>query len=401
MLKFLIILFSTSLLFCDCSRSRESSDNNFIPIGSVILNSQFSDDCAWSLLGEGGYKTGRLNGTLAWRVAENSRIKISGEILRQQLKYNFSTSQINQYMNQIAYGFDFQQFLDGRTIQALDFKGYGSFAPSKKIRERECSPTVTVLRNIAGSQAWGFSLGGVSLFGCRTKFTADINYDYVAYRRKFHADKIVQGFGGSVSLTRRLPGCVDVSLEGEFRRPFNYYGVKADWNPTLAWGIGVWAGYTQGRSRLPNASAAGIEIKYTFGCPLSEVCAENSPLWDFCDLKTWALTPAVYLPEVLAIAEEASVTRCQGPSSLPIPNQTFADGDFTDLSIYFSSVNGCLAFTAVGLPDGEDGNIVELFSDGVLEALNVSQPGVYTVTVSAADICGITSQTFLLTLIAD
>jgi hypothetical protein len=117
----------------------------------------------------------------------------------------------------------------------------------------------------------------------------------------------VCGWGGSAALFQCLPCDFTFGLRGEFRRPYNYIEALLGWSTHTGWGdvnIGIYGGHTYGKDRVPSTSVAGVSIYWDFGgsCCKADCCAPCCP----CnDLARWiSVAPAVYVPVVLAIAEQ-------------------------------------------------------------------------------------------------
>lgn len=408
MILAMMMAFGIDLRGDTCNHSHKQIDNNLVPIGRVVLNPvQTNDQFAVSLIGEAGHRNFRANGTFGGWTTENSRLKVSGEYLVQRLSWKFSSGKSTEWVQQGAVGADWQYLIDCGALQALDLSGYYSYSPGKHLKTHECFDGGTVQRRLAGAQGYGGSLSSVLfLYEC-ARLDLSLDYDHVTYRRKFKSDKVVSGLGGGFALTSRLPWNVDLVLEAEFRRPFNYYGAKIV-SPTLfnlsGSSLGLFGGYTKGKNKLPNSFVAGIELVYAFGScsTIDNVC---SPVWDPCSLNAWVITPAVYMPEVLAIVDELKVP-CQGPTSSPIPAQTIShlpnpnySLNIATLGNFKSPEGGPLTYIAQNLPGGATIDHTTGLLTGANDN-NTANPVSYLVTVIASDQCSSTSQTFTLTFLA-
>lgn len=392
-----VFLLVAAFLQADCSDPYAHKRNAFLmPIGRVIVTPSFGDHYATSLLLEGGLRDARANLTLGTQM-EMGRLKVSGEYLTQRLTYDFASGKTHQWVQQGAVGAHYQHLLDCQALKALDLKGYYSYAPSKNLSNRTCDDYI-IERRIAGSNAWGVSFGGVATPFCEDLLNVTVAYDHVKYRRQFKSDKTVQGFGGTIDYTFRLQCCLDVNLKAEFRRPYNYYGLKFAWHRDPNWTVGLFAGYTAGKYHLPRSTSAGIEFAYLFdscGCVQRDACP---PLWTACDIQSWVQAPAVMMPEVLAIVDQRSSRPCPEsdiPTSNEIPEQTIiAFEDSLDLTSFFSGPN--LTFTAVGLPEGV--SLLDNTSAILVTGEELAQLGDFTVQLIATNACGSTSQVFTLSV---
>jgi hypothetical protein len=318
-----------------------SDQTDLIPILRTELISRFFDDStAFSLLGEVGRGQNRINVTIGFPLCAGSQLKFGGELLNQQLSYHFPYDHAKAWTRQYAAGGGFRQELDFWGFKYFDFTGQWSNAQNhhlhkyhtkqglrRPLRAQRASPREPVFhRYIGGSKAYALTAGlGIEpwYFG---SLGAALTFDKIDYQRKHFTDKVVSGFGGAIYFEQRFSLSVNLRLKGEFRAPYTYYEGSLDWRTTLCYTdvvIGVFGGHTQGRHTLPSSTIAGIEIGFDFG--LSDFSLSRSvglcdqPMTPSCapwgtqnrNYLQWVAMPAVYLPEVLAIAEQYRILHCQ------------------------------------------------------------------------------------------
>lgn len=307
---FLSLLTFTNLVAKDCESNTYKTNNYLAPIGRVVLNpSNDNGTFAFSFIGEAGMRNFRLNGTGGTWTTERSRLKLGGEYLIQRLSWNYTSGKTRHYVQQGAAALDWQYLLDCQILQAFAFKGFYSYAPSKHLSSERCFSSVSqfVERRIAGAQNIGGVFSTVLALNATSTLDVSVIYDHVRYRRQLEERKLVAGFGGGFTFRSRLPGCVDIELLTEFRRPFNLYGLKFSWPKGVSstWTTSVFANYTRGKVHLPHSMAVGLEFAFNVGgCDQGQnYCG---PLWDPCDLAEWISRPAIFSPEVLAIRDEIS-----------------------------------------------------------------------------------------------
>lgn len=395
---------AVSGLFADCPHTEKMTNNYTAPVGRFILNPVSEDGAfAFSFLGEAGVRNFRLNGTGGTWTTERSRLKVSGEYLVQKLSYNYFSGKKAQWVQQGAVGADWEYLLDCDMLKAVDVQGYYSYAPSKSLRPYECTDGTTFIRRLAGSNAYGGSLGGLIMLCDTSKLDVELDYDYVKYNRKIESAKTVKGFGGGFTWTTRVLANLDFSLTAQFRQPFNFIGGKLNWlrafnSPRTTFGL--YTGWTQGKSHLPNNFTAGVELAYSFalGNCCNEVADCGCPaLYDPCSLGAWVLTPAVYMPEVLVIRD-----RCADIAlSSPIPGLVISVFGVPDYALNIPELGNFtsatpLTYTATGLPPGTQIDPVTGIITGDFSA-DVFFP--YLVTVTGTGTCDSTSQTFTITYI--
>ena len=274
-------------------------DNNYLtPIGRVAFNPHSAGGAfAFSLMAEGGVRNWRVNGTAATWTTEQSRLKVGGEYLDQQLSWKFNSDKERRWVQQGALAAVWEYLLDGETLKAVDFKGFYSRSPSKHLQEE---------RHIAGAQNYGGAFTSIFVFNETSTLDLSVIYDFVRYRRHFQNRKVVAGFGGGFTFRALLPGCVRFTLQTEFRRPYNLYAAALSWPESICPGMtsGIFASYTRGKEHLPNVTAIGLEFVFSLGGYCHRDCNQGcDPLWDPCDIALWASLPAIYSPEVLAIGD--------------------------------------------------------------------------------------------------
>lgn len=419
MLKFifnftlLIILFfatrlDADLSVSDCDHKTNRTQNEFIPDFSFGLTPRaLTENSAVTFLAEAGRRNFRFNGTYGLLLGFKNRLKISGEYLQQKLGYNFSSGNAKRWMHQYAVGAVYRHDFCFSLLNGIELGGYYSFAPGKHLRKNTCSDR-SIFRHIAGSSGYGFLAGTVFTLWPSSILRVDLDYDIVNYHRKFKSNKHVSGFGGSFNLYQPLFYNLALDLTGEFKRPYNYYKALLAWNAPSRNGlsIGIFGSHTRGKSHLPSNTIVGLELDYIFGgnrcsdycetsCPQEcyspSTCCEQK----LCLLKAWVASPAVYIPQVLAIADERV---CLFPRSTPIPNFTItAAGPFSiNISQFFSNPEGGnFVFTATGLPTGATIDP----ETGIISGTNLQDGSVHTITVTATNRCSSTSQTFSITFV--
>lgn len=376
-----------------------ATENNLAPTVKVIFNlPPMGDSNAFSLLGEFGRKNIRGSGTYGVYINRCNRLKFTGELLLQDLRYHFNDGSQKKWVTQYAVGGAYQYLFLHDLVQSIDFSAAFAHAFSRNVTTTSVFPA-----RIASTDAVLSSLGStINLWDCGY-FSYALNYDYVKYLRRYENKRLSSGFGASLNYLQYIPHDFTLDLSAEFRRPFYYYSGLLNWHHDfLKWGLdcGVYVNYTNGRRGVPNALVGGLQLGFTFGSDSKRCCrsapSQQTPSFTnrcqtdaFCSLSTWAASPAIYMPMVLAIKDQQS---CQAPTSTAIPNQTVSTNFSFATAPYFTSLTP-LTFSASGLPATAAINP----SSGIISGLGVAS-GTYTVTVTASNACGSTSQTFTLTI---
>lgn len=383
----------------DCGHSHKRTQNTLAPdVRFTLVPRSVTNNSAVAFLAEAGRRNFRLNGTFGFLADCENRFKISGEYLQQKLGYNYSTGLARRWVRQFACGVAYEHDFCNQYITSAEISAYCSYAPTRHLSSQVCE-NYRYYRRIAGATAYGGEIGStIRLWPCAFLYL-DANYDSVIYHRRFYSNRHVEGFGGSVGFHQQLFETLGFDLRAEFRRPFNYYRASVCWSVPQWTGltVGVYGSHTRGKCRLPSSTMAGIELNYTFADffrPSYNDCGECE-IYCSPDLACWVSRPAVYLPEVLAIAEEKAVRLCSLPGSIPIPNVVLSvSGPFAiDVSPYFINPDPePLVFSATGLPPGA---VIDPVT-GIITGVATSGLPPFVITVFASNNCGSASQTFAL-----
>lgn len=413
------IVFPTPPEIYTCTHKTGHTTNNFFPNLKFNLTPVFvSSSTAFSLLAEVGVRNYRANATLGYIPCDPHRLKLTVEYLVQKMHFNFTSKQISTSVHQIAGGLKYQYrpFSFG-WWRGFELGGTYSYSPSHTLKRRVCKDTEqTNNRHIAGATSGGGSLGlAFVTFDCGSLTIAG-NYEHVTFHRRYDGKKeknhdhsvrkIVQGFGASLEWNQRFCSMFDWSFKAEFLRPYNYFEGALKWVVCLDGGdltFGIFGGHTVGKHGLPSSSQAGVSLGYSFGVQdfmiIAYDCAPIECACSPCELHNWVASPAVYIPEVLAIADQRVI--CQKPvTTKTIPPQIEQPGPyFFDVSAFFTAPQQggvALTFSAKGLPADASIDPKAGFITGN-NTLPTTQS--FTVTVTVSDKCGSASQTFTLTYV--
>lgn len=437
--RFIVFLGGAALSASVCSASIPNRDDPTTFLGPT-LQGQYThllrDNLSFSVGGELGRRDERVSGTLGYAFLENQRVKVSAEYLRQNINYAFFDGNTRQWVKQGALGAGYQyDFSNMRYHPQFDLDGYYSHAPSNTLSAHtgwlNASQYYTDYRRIAGSRARGVS-PGVSFEPWHGGHAGvALNYDDVNYDQLYSSkNENAQGLGGTVKLSQAITDHIEVSGAAGVRRPFNNYQASVGYTSESSFGrwlISLNGEYTDGKNTMPNTynvglgfSLIGDSMKAAPADYKGDLKGEHSmrmmPVNQ--DLQTWTADPAVYMPQVLAIPDEAvrvtTVHRPSGPVCTPpinlgqIPSQTFPNGfestDSINTAPYFGNTQG-VTYSATGLPTQPPVSHASaipvpsgLSIDSVTGMISGTYSGFFvdTVTVTATNACGSTSQSFLL-----
>lgn len=376
-----------------------TSDNNTQNFLGGIFRGQFtnslSTDAAASLGVEAGPRNYRVDGTVGFNLSNCQRLKLTGEYLRQDIDYSFATGVAREWMQQGAGGLDYQQHLTANGLNYIDLIGYYSHAPSKTLdpvtgnylTNDSDLISYTNLRRIAGSNAYGFSPTVTLNPWCGGQASLALNYDNVHYDNHCGPEQQSDGFGGTVTLNQQLGPNIQFNASAGIRAPFNAYQAGIRYAlPHRNLSVGIIGSYTDGRDNLPNTSLAGIEVTYIADKTNSTRNQFNNRP---ASIAAWTQQPAVYMPQVLAIAENClsltTLAPCVPPAfSGTIESQTITGGSFVSIptALFFSGTN--LGFSAVNLPPDLTINP----STGLISGIMGTASSGINIVVTATNGCG-------------
>ena len=292
----------------------DSRDNFLGGAFSGRFSSIFGNRWGAGLGVEAGPRNYRASGTIgtALNCCHHQLLKLTGEYLWQKIDYGFQTGNVKHWVDQIAVGLAYEFVPIIPHIASVEFAGYYSHAPnhhlSSVIRQSTVNNipvTTTNERRIAGSDAGGGSATLHLNLWKGDHIGLALNYDNVDYHTRFSHHEHPHGFGGTGTIMQYFGRHFRADFSGAYRQPFDSYRVGADWvHPGLSNEItvGVFGSYVDGKHRLPDTSLVGVNLTYTLGGTPKTAPGGNphTPI----NLRSWINKPAVYMPQVLTIADE-------------------------------------------------------------------------------------------------
>lgn len=294
-----------------------SNPNNFIgPSGRIGISQVISPFAAYAIQGEMGNRINRLNGTLNFLIADNQRLKLSGEYLNENLTYGFSFGNTSQWNPQAAFGlnyvFDLGKYLFDYD-PSIGFDAYISHSQSKNLRINRGTYTNAVgvavpyvdKTRIAGSTAVSVSPGIYIHPWAGARTGIELNYDNVQYNNFYLGAEDPTGFGGTVRYQQLIANDVSVGVSAGRRQPFNLFQAKLAWEalPFFGlWAIGINADYLIGKDRLPSSYDVGVSFDYFIDQQRYHSYTERSDAIQFLNDTAHS---AARMPQVIAARDEA------------------------------------------------------------------------------------------------
>ncbi len=370
---------------------------------------------AYSLLGEVGVKNLRVGGTVAWQLNNTQFLKASAEYLQQNITYSFNSGDTSQWVSQGALGADYlYQFSGYRYEPQVDVAAYLSHAPNKSLGNRSTTTvisgtTTTILnqRHIAGSDGAGVipTLSVAPWQGGRAGI--GLNYDNVRYNQNFSPSQNANGLGGTFTLNQQIAKDVSMGVSAAVRQPFNNYAANVSFNNLQyhgTWALDVDSQYTAGKNTLPSTWNVGLSVSYYMDS-YQQNSGHSSLTSHHNDLLAFASTPAVYMPQVLAIAEQKVTRTSKSCGAAPSITGTFADqivGVGTTTLNSPTQFNGTnLTYTVTSNFTAGSGTVTINSTTGAVSATGNSFGSNVSIAIKATDSCGraITSNTFTVNFI--
>lgn len=290
------------------------------------LTTPLADNVAYSLLGEAGLRNFRASSTLGFRLNPNHRLKFSVEYLWQEIGYAFFSGDTRQWVNQGAIGGDYQYTLwNVALVPQFDLGAYYSHANNRSLSTTNGSffnklglaTSFIDARHLAGSNAGGVSPGVTVHPWVGARFGLALNYDKVNFQKNYSPNENVNGFGGTLRLSQFLTDDIVLGGRASVRQAFNDYRVFLAVTSLPyygSWSFSLDSGYVAGKKTLPNTFNIGFNVDYYLDyCPdlpnyKGEYKAESLVPVPADDFLISTSDPAVYMPQVLAMADQTVTT---------------------------------------------------------------------------------------------
>lgn len=319
-----------------CDHDRGKSTDNFFGYARLFTTPVFVCDCsAVSLLAEVGPKNYRIGGTYGFFACDQHRFKVGVEYLQQKFHYKYITGKTSKWQRQWAVGAKYQYLFNDccdpcdpcccNWLSGIQLSTAFSNCNSHHLKTLICDDPPFIARNLSNSWFVDGEVGVILTPWECGSIIVGLSYDYVRYGKNVrdnealiheHGHKIVQGVGGSIEFDQKFCGCYGLHILAQFKRPYNYFEALLSWTKRTACGdliVGVFGAHTWGKCNLNSSSAAGVELGFAFGIdgccnivwcdPCSDPCDCCNPCI-YSELSDWVSSPAVYMPEVLSIANE-------------------------------------------------------------------------------------------------
>jgi hypothetical protein len=337
---------------------------NYSNLTSLFFNGQYlqkiADFFAIGALGEYGEKQYRINGTAGFQFSAQGLIKLTAERFSQVLPFDFASGNINQRVNQNAYGLRMEHLVNPYFLQNINLGAYWAQAPNAPLSTVQFTSNGSNClgysagfqcineRNIAGATSSGADVGASLLLTSTTQLTGNVYYDRVNYNTLFTANSIYdsQGFGGGININQLVSDRIKFGAGISTRKVYDSYNVDLSWLPplTLVQGVEVslFGQHVVSHNQTSNNNTAGLQIRFLpaeDNHPKPQYQIDNAVA--LVDVEQWVSQPAVRMSQVLAVAEQ--IVYLASPIILSIaPNFGPALGGNTVIISGSNFVNGLL-----------------------------------------------------------
>lgn len=308
-----IFLCSSSSVFAAVPNQTHPNARFLGPILRGTVTGPLTYTSAFSFGAEAAQDNLRASGTFGWEIYNKHHLKFSAEYLWQELDYAFFAGNNNGNVTQGAVGADYWYAIPTSSSLRPGFTMNAFYARAGNIRIATPSglfvnsvgdiESYTNVQTVAGSNASGFSPGIRVQPWWGTEALVKLNYDRVHYNTHNNVSPNVRGFGGTLYLNQHLTNHLVLEGLAANRKPFNFYQAAIAWRDSPcdnAWTLKLGSSYTQGKNTLPSSYNLGVTFDYFL-----DVVPEfrnNAHIKE--QFLHWMATPAVYMPEVLAIPDD-------------------------------------------------------------------------------------------------
>lgn len=306
----------------------------------------FSERIAFNALGEYGHGQTRLSGTLGFGITPLAQMKLTMERLSQRLPFSYASGDITARVSQGAFGWRFQQQFEHPFFQNFNGGAYYARAQSKDLSPlvftsngSNCGLYGAVglqcinYRRIAGAISSGFDWGTELLLTSSTLLGGNLYYDQVMYDTRLTGDGShdSDGLGGSLKISQLLGKRLKFSGEASVRKIYDSFQGSLSWLPPFKAAnveVALSGEHVISHNETANNNSVSLQARWV---PEGVQNYETAFRWkakpSLDEIVEWVKTPAVYMKQVLAVAEQ--ITRLLAPSLAEITpnNGPFAGGN--------------------------------------------------------------------------
>ncbi len=291
-------------------------DSLLLAVAQLKSYYSFNEGQAAAVELDGGPRVFRANGTYGLALNDNNRVKLSAEYLRENLDFDFYTGDTRQWVDQGAIGVSYQYLLGDDIFKNVEVGSHYSHAPNKNLSDKTVAyadgSSITDYRRIAGGDDWNGTGETALHLWSKSLLTVGADYDRVRYDTEYCTQDghDAQGMGGHIRLEQLLKPDTQLKAESTVTQLFNSYALALNWirhaSSNTVVSAGLSSSYTQDHTTERNFWINGLNLNIIWDAVEAKKAqpsyAEPSVAEE--SLSTWVQTPAVRMPDVLAIADE-------------------------------------------------------------------------------------------------
>lgn len=310
------------------SVSRDSLDDY---VYNAQFNQKVNERFGFSALLDYGSNVYRYGATLGFKLFNDDLFKLTAERLSEVLPFDFDSGDINQRMEQNAFGARFQHAFANKLIQDISIGGYYANTPNKSLDDVAFSNNgVSSInqRNIAGATSDGIDIASDIQLTKLTELTASLYYDIVNYdttngfiTTDNNDDK--QGLGAGLKINQLIASNVALTAEGTVRKTDDTYNAGISWLPPflnkLGMEVSLQAQHLTSHNDTPSSDSFGLKLSFNpaVGDNTTKPAYGLPTTATIDDVGIFASSPAVHMDRVLAIAEQKTTATPPNPTSNP------------------------------------------------------------------------------------
>lgn len=293
----------------------------------------FNDDNAFQMDLEIGETQGRYSATLGHVLSLKQRIKATAEYLDQKINFDFTSYGAKEWVGQMAYGLEYQYVFPHSLINALNIGVTYSKASDKQLSAVNFYDNNGLLninlRHIAAGTDKNANVGINILPSKNNLLKLRVDYDSVNYAMNYNNAPNNTGVGATANFEQLLSDHVKLKLNASNRTIADDYSMELDWllntDTDKRVELGLTGEYSKVKSGMPSKDYIfGLKINYVLEAgraktiPVYTLGSENA----IADLLDWTAIPAVRMPQVLAIKDEAVIQALQLLNVFPAEGST-------------------------------------------------------------------------------
>jgi hypothetical protein len=318
--RFVLTVVSASLCASfACAASIPNTDNPTSALGPTLRTSftgLLTDTSGYSFAGEVSPYQYRLSATYGWNFFVSHQFKFTGEFVQQRINYAYFAGDEHHYETQGAFGGNYMFDIYRASIYRpqFDLSAYYSYSGADSldmtsgtfINTSGLPQNFMVMQRASGSIATGVSPGVSARFWRGNRTGIALNYDDVRYTLKYQPSYNVSGAGATLQISQLFTESFGIDAKLGVRKPFNYYQANIGWDKLPHypnWALKLNGAYVAGKSGLPSTYNLMLAADYFLDrdCDATELDRSRN------ELLGWIAKPAVYMPQVLGVADQRTV----------------------------------------------------------------------------------------------